>query len=209
MSARVDPYPEGDIATPPGAILQSTIEEEAEDRLRRSSYLALRDIVCEVREGVAQLRGRLPSHYLKQVAQAIVAEVGGVAVVMNQIEVTASGNGSPTGHGALVPTESSSEAQAEPPIRKEPRTMLVLGRKVRETITISDNIRITVLRICGNQVQLGVEAPENIKIIRQELSGSGDADPEVGEPTVPRSPYGKETAGEPVRDSSRRESRRR
>ena len=128
MSARVDSCPEGDIAMASGAIRRTTIEEEAEDRLRRSGYLALRDISCEVREGIARLRGRLPTHYVKQVAQAIVAKVEGVVVVMNQIEVTASGNDLPIGRAdgsrgsALVPTEFSSEAQVEPPTRKERRT---------------------------------------------------------------------------------------
>ena len=59
----------------------------------------LRDISCEVHEGVAACEACLPTHYLKQVAQATVAEVEGVAVVMNQIEVTASGNDSPTWRG--------------------------------------------------------------------------------------------------------------
>ena len=194
MSARVDSYLEGDIAMASGAIRRTTIEEEAEDRLRRSGYLALRDISCEVREGVARLRSRLPTHYLKQVAQAIVAEVEGVVVVMNQIKVIASGKDSPIGRSdgsrrrALVPTESSSEAQAEPPTRNEPRTMLVLGRNVHETITISDNIRITVLRVSGNRVRLGVEAPENVNVIRKELFGPGDAGREAGEQPIPRSP---------------------
>ena len=86
--------------------------------------------------------------------------------------------------------------------------MLVLGRKVHEKITISDNIRITVLRIRGNRVRLGVEAPEHVKVIREELFGPGDAGPEAGEPPVPRSPDGRGTDGEPLRGRSRREPRR-
>jgi osmotically-inducible protein OsmY len=66
--------------------------EEAENRLRHSGHLALRDIACEAREGVLRLRGRVPSYYLKQIAQAIVAEVEGVVAVINQIEVAVSGN---------------------------------------------------------------------------------------------------------------------
>jgi osmotically-inducible protein OsmY len=87
LSACVDSFPGGDNPTASGRIRWSTIEETAEDRLRRSGYLALRDIPCEVRGGVARLRGRLPTYYLRQVAQAIVAEVDGVIVVSNQIEV--------------------------------------------------------------------------------------------------------------------------
>ncbi len=76
--------------------------------------------------------------------------------------------------------------------------MLVLGRKVHETITISDNIRITVLRVSGDRVRLGVEAPENVKVIRQELFGPGDPGPEAGEPPIPLSPDGRGTDGEPL-----------
>ena len=56
--------------------------------------------------------------------------------------------------------------------------MLVLGRKVNETITISDNIRITVLCINGNRVRLGIEAPKNLTVIREELLGLGDFGPD-------------------------------
>ena len=86
--------------------------------------------------------------------------------------------------------------------------MLVLGRKVHETITISDNIRITVLRVSGDRVRFGVEAPEKVKVIRQELFGPGDAVPEAGEPPVPRSPDGRGTDGEPLQGRSHGEPRR-
>jgi osmotically-inducible protein OsmY len=111
VSACVDSFPEADNPTASGRIRRSTIEETAEDRLRRSGYLALRDIACAVREGVACLQGRLPTYYLKQVAQAIVAEVDGVIVVSNQIEVLPSAQASPIGRGdgsrrsATVPAE--------------------------------------------------------------------------------------------------------
>jgi carbon storage regulator len=136
-----------------------------------------------------------------------------VVVVMNQIEVIASGNDLPIGRGdgsrrsALVPTESSSGAQAEPPTRKGPRTMLVLGSEGHETITISDNIRITVLRVSGNRVRLGIEAPENVDVIREELFGPGDAGPEAGGPPIPPSPDGRGTGGEPLQGRSRRAPR--
>ena len=47
--------------------------------------------------------------------------------------------------------------------------MLVLGRKQEQTIQIADNIRITILRIKGNCVRVGVEAPEQVRILRGEL----------------------------------------
>jgi carbon storage regulator len=47
--------------------------------------------------------------------------------------------------------------------------MLVLSRKVGETLLIGDGIKITINRIAGNRVTVGVQAPGNVKIIRGEL----------------------------------------
>jgi len=47
--------------------------------------------------------------------------------------------------------------------------MLVLSRKVGERILIGDNISITVVRIAGGGVRIGVEAPSEMPVIRQEL----------------------------------------
>jgi len=47
--------------------------------------------------------------------------------------------------------------------------MLVLTRKHQEKIRIGDNIVITVLRMKGNAVRLGIEAPVEIPVIRGEL----------------------------------------
>jgi carbon storage regulator len=47
--------------------------------------------------------------------------------------------------------------------------MLILTRKAGETIVINDNIRVTVLSVKGNQIRLGVEAPENVPVHRQEI----------------------------------------
>lgn len=47
--------------------------------------------------------------------------------------------------------------------------MLVLSRKVGEKIEIGNDITIQVLRITGNQVRLGIEAPQDVNIRRGEL----------------------------------------
>lgn len=47
--------------------------------------------------------------------------------------------------------------------------MLVLSRKVGQEILIGDNVRITVTKVSGNRVTLGVEAPEHVRILRGEL----------------------------------------
>jgi carbon storage regulator len=47
--------------------------------------------------------------------------------------------------------------------------MLVLTRKLGESIAIDDNIKITVVQIKGKQVRLGIEAPKDTKIHREEV----------------------------------------
>jgi carbon storage regulator len=48
--------------------------------------------------------------------------------------------------------------------------MLVLGRKLGEKIVIGNNIVITVIGIRGDgQIRLGIEAPDNITIMRSEI----------------------------------------
>lgn len=47
--------------------------------------------------------------------------------------------------------------------------MLVLTRKAGEAVTIGDQIRIRVVEVKGNQVRLGIEAPQDLRIYRQEI----------------------------------------
>ena len=47
--------------------------------------------------------------------------------------------------------------------------MLVLSRKADQSIHIGDEIRITVVRIRGNRVKLGTEAPGEVSVLRGEL----------------------------------------
>lgn len=47
--------------------------------------------------------------------------------------------------------------------------MLVLSRKVGQEILIGDNVRITVTKVSGNRVTLGIEAPDHVRILRGEL----------------------------------------
>ena len=47
--------------------------------------------------------------------------------------------------------------------------MLVLTRKNTEAITIGDRIQIRVLKIRGNSIQLGIDAPPHVSIRRSEL----------------------------------------
>ena len=50
--------------------------------------------------------------------------------------------------------------------------MLVLSRKVGEKILIGDKISVTIVRISGGGVRLGIEAPPELAVIREELKAA-------------------------------------
>ena len=68
--------------------------------------------------------------------------------------------------------------------------MLVLSRKLNESIVVDGAIRITVLGIRGNHVRIGIAAPDDVTILREELC-----------------PY-KSEEGDPSRSGDRPECRR-
>jgi carbon storage regulator len=47
--------------------------------------------------------------------------------------------------------------------------MLILSRKVNEKIMIGDDIAISIIEIKGDQIRIGVDAPRNVKVFRQEV----------------------------------------
>ena len=47
--------------------------------------------------------------------------------------------------------------------------MLILTRRVGETIVIGNNVTVTVLGVKGNQVRLGVKAPKEVSVHREEI----------------------------------------
>jgi carbon storage regulator len=47
--------------------------------------------------------------------------------------------------------------------------MLVLTRRISEKFIVGNNVVITVLKVDGNQVRIGIEAPREISVIRSEL----------------------------------------
>ncbi|MEW4570792.1 carbon storage regulator CsrA [Tautonia sp. JC769] len=72
--------------------------------------------------------------------------------------------------------------------------MLVLSRKIGERIRIGDTVTLTVVRVHGDKVRLGIEAPDTVSIHREEVyqrlqhgpAPAADApapdDPDVGAP---------------------------
>ena len=47
--------------------------------------------------------------------------------------------------------------------------MLVLSRRENEQICLGDSIRVTVVRLSGDRVRIGIEAPTEVPIVREEL----------------------------------------
>jgi carbon storage regulator len=63
--------------------------------------------------------------------------------------------------------------------------MLVLRRKVGETIVIDGVINISVLAVEGERVKIGIVAPPDVTIVRQELlKAANDSTPPVKEPVL-------------------------
>ncbi len=72
VTASINPALDGNDPLAPESIRRVRIGPAVEARLRRSGYLALRDVSCDVRAGTVRLHGQLPTYYLKQVAQEVV-----------------------------------------------------------------------------------------------------------------------------------------
>ena len=47
--------------------------------------------------------------------------------------------------------------------------MLILTRRIGESLTIGENIKITLLGIKGNQVRIGIDAPKDVEVHREEI----------------------------------------
>jgi carbon storage regulator len=48
-------------------------------------------------------------------------------------------------------------------------TVLILTRRIGETVMIGGDVKVTVLGVKGNQVRLGIDAPKNVAVHREEI----------------------------------------
>ena len=53
--------------------------------------------------------------------------------------------------------------------------MLILTRRVDESLVIGDNVTVTILGVKGNQVRIGVDAPRDVNVHREELAQKQDS----------------------------------
>ena len=62
--------------------------------------------------------------------------------------------------------------------------MLILTRRIGESIIINDDIKVQVLGVTGNQVKIGVDAPKTVEIHREEIFRKIQTQKEIDQATA-------------------------
>jgi len=84
------------------------------------------------------------------------------------------------------PIISPLDQQPQISISAKECVMLVLTRKQKETIKIGDSITVTILRVQGHAVRVGIEAPRDVRVVRGELAASKPGDAEEAPASEPQ-----------------------
>jgi carbon storage regulator len=74
--------------------------------------------------------------------------------------------------------------------------MLILTRRVGETVMIGDDVTITVLGVKGNQVRVGINAPKNVAVHREEIYERIKREQQPGRDESPDAPVTPQKAAE-------------
>ena len=73
--------------------------------------------------------------------------------------------------------------------------MLVLSRKESQRIRLGDSIVVTIVKISGDKVRIGIEAPADVLVLRDELEARSRS-------TAPDAPQGDQSASAPLQRSA-------
>lgn len=71
--------------------------------------------------------------------------------------------------GWAIATDGMRPCDSRSQARGEEDDMLILTRRIGETVMVGDDVSITVLGVKGNQVRLGINAPKSIAVHREEI----------------------------------------
>jgi len=85
--------------------------------------------------------------------------------------------------------------------------MLVLTRKQAEQIQIGENVVITILRVKGQSVRIGIEAPREVRVMRAELPKSADHDEQSHSISVAVASIKDSQAARPAQKANARKAR--
>jgi carbon storage regulator len=107
-------------------------------------------------------------HFLKTRAFGVARDVN-LALILHLFRLSGFAPCQFGGSGACDDADARSRKESVFTSIKEEIEMLVLSRKVGERIMIGDHIAVVINRISGNRVTVGIEAPEDVPIVRGEL----------------------------------------
>jgi len=60
--------------------------------------------------------------------------------------------------------------------------MLILSRRCGESFLIGDNIKVTIVSSKGNQIRVGIDAPKDMYVVREEIVKKNDKNPSLLDP---------------------------